>query len=100
MSKPESAKVPEAKPAVQPAAEAKLAPAAAPKAEAVAPLKKMVKVMRVASASPKGGFRRAGFAFSREPTFIPMSELSAAQIKAIKGEPMLSAVETEIAVAE
>ena len=59
---------------------------------------KTVQVLRVFSKAPKG-FRRAGFAFGAEAKDLPLASLKAAQIKAIKQEPMLVAIETEIQVA-
>lgn len=46
--------------------------------------------------SSREGFRRAGYAFGREPRVIPLAELTAEQVEAIKDEPMLAAVEVEI----
>lgn len=69
---------------------------------AVAPLAPVVattakSVLRVASKAPKG-FRRAGISFGPTATDIELSSLTAEQIKAIKAEPMLVAVEAIVEV--
>lgn len=46
--------------------------------------------------STRDGFRRAGFAWSKAPTRIPLSELIEAQIKMLKDEPLLAVREVEI----
>lgn len=48
----------------------------------------------------RASFRRAGFTFGTEATNIPLADLKRDQIAAIKAEPMLVAVETEIEVDE
>lgn len=42
------------------------------------------------------GFRRGGHAFGREAKVIPLSELTAEQADAIRGEAMLAVVEVDI----
>ncbi|NSX04808.1 HI1506-related protein [Cupriavidus gilardii] len=59
---------------------------------------KNVKVLRVVSR--KHTFRRAGFEFGAEPKNIPLEQLSAAQLAAIKGDPSLVAVEAEVVIGE
>lgn len=46
--------------------------------------------------SSKDGFRRAGRAWSKEETVVPLSELDKAQIKQLKEEPALTVTEVEI----
>ena len=50
--------------------------------------------------SSRQGFRRAGYAFGREPRVIPLAELTPEQVEAITADPVLSAVEVEIPAAE
>lgn len=46
---------------------------------------------------PAGGFRRAGINFSAEGSTVPLSELTADQVEAIKAEPQLVVVDVDIA---
>lgn len=39
--------------------------------------------------SRRAGFRRAGRAWSVEPTVVPVSEFTTAQIQSLRAEPML-----------
>lgn len=41
-------------------------------------------------------FRRAGFAFTGEPTVIPLSELTEEQVEQLKAEPLLVVQEVDI----
>lgn len=50
--------------------------------------------------SSSDGFRRAGFAFGREPRVLALADLTPEQVDAIKAEPMLAVVEVEIPAAE
>lgn len=59
---------------------------------------KTVKGLRVMA--KRDGFRRAGYAFSHEPTDIPLSDLNKAQIEQIKGDKSLLCVEVDIEVAD
>lgn len=51
--------------------------------------------LRVVSKSPMGAFRRAGYTFTAEPTVIPLAELSAEQVQAIRATALLDVTETE-----
>lgn len=42
------------------------------------------------------GFRRAGYAFGAEPVVIPVADLSPAQIKSLRSEPMLLVTDAEV----
>lgn len=44
----------------------------------------------LAVTSIRDGFRRAGYSFGKQPTVIPVSDLSEEQMEAIANEPMLS----------
>lgn len=67
----------------------------APKAPAAAePKPELEPGLRVVSCSPRGTFRRGGYAFGPKPTDLALSKMTAAQIKAIREEPMLVAVDT------
>jgi hypothetical protein len=57
-----------------------------------------VKVLRVVSKSPKGRFFRAGIEFGAQPRDVRVADLKREQLKAIKEEPMLLVLETEIEV--
>jgi hypothetical protein len=50
--------------------------------------------------SRKDGFRRAGYVFGAVPVEIPLDVLSAEQIEALKAEPQLIVVETDVAQTE
>lgn len=50
-------------------------------------------VLEVTAKSEQGRWR-AGFRFSRTPTRLPLSELNAEQISALKADPMLSVKES------
>jgi hypothetical protein len=52
--------------------------------------------LRVVSTSPMGPFRRAGYTFTAEPTVLPLADLSAEQVRAIKGTHWLDVTEVEI----
>lgn len=52
------------------------------------------KGLKVASAVE--GFRRAGRAWGREPQVVPLSELTADQVEALKAEPNLVVVDVDI----
>lgn len=64
------------------------------------------KTPRAAGPSTKGlkvtsrpaAFRRAGYAFSGEPTVIPLSDLSEEQLEALRTDPMLVCAEVDIEV--
>lgn len=58
------------------------------------------KVKALSIVSSREGFRRAGIAFGRESTVIPLSELSKEQIKLLKEESALVVSEVEISVEE
>jgi hypothetical protein len=60
--------------------------------------KKQIKVAVLQVRALRPSFRRAGFQFGPEPTNIPLAQLTKDQVKAIKDEKMLVAVETEIDV--
>lgn len=62
-----------------------------PKAKAAGPSTKGLQVI----ARP-AQFRRAGFAFSAEPTVIPLSELSEDQLELLRNEPQLVCTEVDI----
>ena len=55
---------------------------------------KKVKALKITSS--KEGFRRAGRAFGKEPTEIALDDLTKAEIKALKKEPVLNVSECEI----
>ncbi|WP_420996236.1 hypothetical protein ACKI2N_002540 [Cupriavidus sp. 30B13] len=55
-----------------------------------------VKVLRVVSR--KDRFRRAGHEFGTEPKDLPLDTLSAQQQAALKGDPNLVVVETEVVI--
>ncbi len=59
---------------------------------------KNVKVPVLQVHSKRPSFRRVGFQFGSDPVNLPVKELTRAQIDAIKSEPLLVAVETEIEV--
>lgn len=44
----------------------------------------------------RDGFRRAGIAFSKQPTIIKRSHLTKTQIEQLKAEPLLTVTEVEI----
>lgn len=48
--------------------------------------------------STRDGFRRAGFAWSREAQTVPLSALTEEQIEQLKNEPMLTVREIEITI--
>lgn len=50
--------------------------------------------------SSREGFRRAGRAWSKEATTVPLSELTKEQIKQIRCEPMLDVTDVEIDATE
>jgi hypothetical protein len=56
--------------------------------------KKKIKVLRVAA--KRDGFRRAGYAFGSESQDIPLADLDKQKLSALKGDPMLLCVETEV----
>ncbi|MDO9053838.1 MAG: HI1506-related protein [Gallionella sp.] len=56
---------------------------------------KVKKVKALSIVSSREGFRRAGRAFGREATVIPVSELSRDEIKLLKNEAMLVVSEVE-----
>lgn len=80
--------------AAEPEASKPQAPAAA-----AAPTPELEPALRVVSCSPRGTFRRGGHAFGPKPTDIALSKLTDEQIKAIRNEPMLVAVDTFVAKA-
>lgn len=59
--------------------------------------KAKAKALQIVSA--RAGFRRAGFAFGKEPTTLLVSDLTAEQIKQLKREPLLAVSEVEVDVA-
>lgn len=59
---------------------------------------KTVKALSVQSSQQ--GFRRAGRAWSKEATVMPLAELTEEQIEQIKNEPMLTVDEVEIPATE
>ena len=61
------------------------------KPEAAGPDTKGLKVI----ARPEA-FRRAGYAFTREPLTIPLSDLTEEQVDLLKGEPALVVQEVDI----
>lgn len=71
----------------QPAQQPPSPPATAGQGEAAA-------ILRVVG--PAQGFRRAGFAFGREPVDLALADLSAAQIEAIEREPRLSCLRLDL----
>ncbi|WP_136414820.1 HI1506-related protein [Herbaspirillum sp. ST 5-3] len=46
--------------------------------------------------STRDGFRRAGLSWSKQPTTVPLSELTKEQIATLKAEPALKVREVEI----
>jgi hypothetical protein len=60
--------------------------------------RKKVPVLQVVA--KRDGFRRAGIRFGSEPINVPIADLKKDQVTAIKAEPMLIAVETEVEVDE
>ena len=58
----------------------------------------LVKGLRVYAKTPNG-FRRAGIAFGQDPVDLPLKSLTRQQIEALKAEPKLVVVETEVEVA-
>ena len=57
--------------------------------------KKTTQVLRVTARS--ASFRRAGIQFGSTPVDVPVKDLKREQIEAIKSDPMLIVVETEVA---
>jgi hypothetical protein len=55
-----------------------------------------VKVPALSVTSGNEGFRRAGRAWGKEATVVKLSDLTKAEIKAIKEETMLSVKEVEV----
>lgn len=56
--------------------------------------KQKVKALQVVSKVE--GFRRAGIVFGRTETTVKLSELDAAQVELIKGEPLFTVSEVEV----
>lgn len=48
------------------------------------------------SCSRPGGRRRADMRFGKEPTIIPLSKLTKAKIKALKGDSVLTVKEVQV----
>lgn len=67
------------------------APAAAPNAP-----KKTDPVSGLRISAKREGFRRAGRAWSKQPTEIPLAGMSKADVAALKAEPMLTVEEIEL----
>lgn len=102
MSKHDNKK-PEAEAPPAPAAPAAKAPEPAPAivlpppAAPPAPAEEMEPGLRIVSCSPRGSFRRAGFAFNnKEAKELALSQLKPEQIKALKEERMLVVVECPV----
>jgi hypothetical protein len=55
-----------------------------------------IKVLRVAA--KRDSFRRAGRAFTREATDLPLADLKKGEIEALKSEPNLVVVEADAEV--
>ena len=46
--------------------------------------------------SSRDGFRRAGFAWSKKPTIVPLDQLSEEQVQQLKDEPALTVREVDM----
>lgn len=66
-------------------------------AKSAKPAKELAKATpaaeRISVTGPAAGRRRAGFTFTHKPTLLELAKLEAAQLAAIKADPMLK-VET------
>lgn len=67
---------------------------AAPAPEAPAPeeIKATALLVTVTVTAKREGFRRAGRAWSKQPTSVPLADLSADQVAMLRAEPMLDVV--------
>lgn len=72
-------------------AAAQEAPAVDPSPQAPAKTSKALSVQ-----SSREGFRRAGRAWSREATVVPLADLTEDQIEQLRNEPALTVVEIEM----
>lgn len=83
-----------ATPAAEPQSTAETKPEE--KAKVSAPAAKTEKVKALEITSKDDGFRRAGRAFSRTPSNVPLADLTEEQVEQLKNEPMLIVREIEL----
>lgn len=90
------------KPPAAPKAPTAPKPDDAPKAgENIKPPASGEPVKALSVQAKREGFRRAGRAWSKEATVVPLTDLTEAEIEQLRSEPMLTVAEVEIpAVAE